>query len=92
MLAIRDSCFVQFVKKTISRDTIKELENQGTGHSNTLRTYLLVTGAAIVIFLLWTQGAVVNTWITYATGLAASIPAFLKVLELLRRAPEAPER
>jgi hypothetical protein len=92
MLAIRDSCFVQFVKKTISRDTIKELENQGTGHSNTLRTYLLVTGAAIAIFLLWTQGAVVNTWITYATGLAASIPAFLKVLELLRRAPEAPER
>ena len=92
MLAIRDSRFVQFLKKTISRDTIKELENQGTGHSNTLRTSLLVTGAAIVIFLVWTQGAVVNTWITYATGLAASIPAFLKVLELLRRAPEAPER
>ncbi len=92
MLAIKDSRFVQFLKKTISRDTIKEWESQGAGYSNTLRTSLLVTGAAVVIFLLWTQGAVVNTWITYATGLAAAIPALLKVLELLRRAPEAPDR
>jgi hypothetical protein len=88
MLAIKDFGFVQFLKRTISRDIVKEWERQGAGHSNTLRTSLLVTGVAVVIFLLWTQGAVVNTWITYATGLAASIPALLKVLDLLRRGPE----
>jgi len=88
MLAIKDLCFVQFLKRTISRDIIKEWESQGAGHSNTLRTSLLVTGAAVVIFLLWTQGAVVNAWITYATGFAALIPAVLKLLELFRNGPE----
>ncbi len=88
MLAIKDFRFVQFLNRTISRDIIKEWESEGGGRSNTLRTSLFVTGAAVVIFLLWTQGAVVNTWITYATGLAASIPAFLKLLELVRAVPE----
>jgi hypothetical protein len=88
MLAIKDSRFVKFLKKAISYEDIKNLERAGTGHTNTLRTSLLVTGGAIVIFFLFTQGAVVNTWITYATGFAAAIPAFLKVLDLLRGGTE----
>jgi hypothetical protein len=84
MLRIRDSRFVQYLKRSISRDLVKEWESHGVGRSNTLRAFLLVTGAAVVIFVLCTQTAVVNSWITYATGLAAAIPAFLKVLDLLR--------
>ena len=49
---------------------------------------LLASLLAVVIFLLWTQGAVVNAWITYATGFAALIPAVLKLLELFRNGPE----
>lgn len=88
MLAIRDLRFMQFLKGTISHDIIKEWESRGAGRSNTLRTFLLVTGAAVLMFIFWTQGAVVNTWITYATGIAASIPALLKAFELLRGVPE----
>ncbi|HEY4048486.1 MAG TPA: hypothetical protein VGM27_16595 [Acidobacteriaceae bacterium] len=84
MLRIRDSRFVQYLKRSISRDLVKEWESHGVGRSNTLRAFLLVTGAAVVIFVLCTQTAVVNSWITYATGLAAAIPALLKVLDLLR--------
>ena len=89
MLVIKDARLAQFLKRAISRDIVKKWESQGAGRSNTLRTSLLVAGAAVVIFLLSTQGAVVNTWITYATGFAASIPALLKLLELLRRGPKA---
>jgi hypothetical protein len=84
MLTIRDSRFMQFLQSSISCDLVKEWESQGVGRSNALRTFLFVAGAAVGIFVLCTQAAVVDSWITYATGLAASIPAFLKVFELLR--------
>jgi hypothetical protein len=84
MLVIRDGRFAKFLRKAVSHEVVKNWENQGTGHANTLRTSLLVTGLAVGLFFLCTQGAVVNTWITYATGFAAAIPAFLKVLDLIR--------
>jgi hypothetical protein len=88
MLAIKDPRFVQFLKGIISHDVIKEWESRGAGRSNMLRNFLLITGAAVLMFIFWTQGAVANTWITYATGIAASIPAVFKALDLLRGVPE----
>ena len=81
MLAIRDRDFLQFLRKTASGDVIKDLESHLAVRSNTLRLALLAAGVAGMVFLFSTQGAMVNTWVTYATGLAAAIPALIKVFE-----------
>ena len=93
MIAIQDPHFANFLKFAFSRRTIKKWESLGAGiHSGTLRTSLLILGLAVAGFLLYTQGAVFNTWVTYATGLAAAIPAFLRVLDLFRQGSAAQAR
>jgi hypothetical protein len=81
MLAIRDRDFWQFLRKNASSHVIQDLESHFAVRSNTLRMSLLAAGVAGMVFLFSTQGAMVNTWITYATGLAAAIPALIKVFE-----------
>jgi hypothetical protein len=86
MIAIQDPHFTNFLKSAVSPRTITKWERLGAGiHSGTLRTSLLILGLAVAVFLLYTQGAVFNTWVTYATGLAAAIPAFLRVLDLIHQ-------
>jgi hypothetical protein len=86
MLTIKDDRFSHFLKNAIPRKSIKHWERHGAGmHSATLRTSLLVVGAGIAGFLLYTQGAIFNTWITYMTGLAAAVPAILRMIEILSR-------
>ena len=53
-------------------------------HSETLRTSLLVAGVAVAGFLVYTQGAIFDSWITYMTGLAAAVPAMIKLLATIR--------
>jgi hypothetical protein len=85
LLTIKDSRFAEFVKCAVASDTIKHWEGQGAGtRSASLRTSLLVVGAGVAGFLIYTQGEVFNTWVTYATGLAASVPAFIRVFAMFR--------
>jgi len=85
LFTIKDSRFAEFVKSAVPPATIKHWEEQGAGaRSASLRTSLLVVGAGVAAFLIYTQGQVFNTWVTYATGLAASVPAFMKVFAMLR--------
>jgi hypothetical protein len=84
-LTIKDSRFAEFVKREIPPDTIKHWEEQGSQtRSGSLRWSLLVVGAGIAGFLIYTQGEVFNTWVTYATGLAASVPVFVRVFAMFR--------
>jgi hypothetical protein len=93
MMAIKDSHFANFLTSAISRRIITKWERLGAGiHSGTLRTSLLVVGLAVAGFLLYTQGAIFNTWVTYATGLAAAIPAFLRILDLFHQGSNAQAR
>jgi len=86
LLTIRDDRFADFLESAVPPNTIKHWERQGSGvHSASLRTSLLVVGVGVAAFLIYTQGAVFNTWVTYATGLAASVPAFLHVFNIFRR-------
>jgi hypothetical protein len=85
MLSIFGAGFANFLKSAVPQSAIKHWEKQGAGiHVDALRTSLLVAGTALALFLVYTQGALVDTWVKYATGLAASIPVFLKLLGVFR--------
>jgi len=84
-LTIKDSRFAEFVKHAVPPATLKHWEAEGSGtRSADLRWSLLVVGIGVAGFLIYTQGEIFNTWVTYATGLAAAVPAFLRVFAVLR--------
>jgi hypothetical protein len=85
MIAVRDIGFCKFLKSAIPQETIARWERLGaSGHSTVARTSLLVAGACLTGFLIYTQGAIFQTWVTYASGLAASLPVFLRLFEMFR--------
>ena len=85
LLEIRSTEFAMFLKHAVSLSTTKRWEKEGAGiTAASLRISLLVIGAAVVTFLIYTQGEVFNTWVTYATGFAASVPTFLHLFSLFR--------
>ncbi len=89
MLTIKDRGFAHFLKSAVPCRSIKHWEKQGAGiHAGTLRTALVVAGVGIGGFLLYTQGAIFNNWVTYMTGLAAAVPAVMKLLDVFRRSRE----
>jgi len=88
LLTLKDSRFAEFLKDAVPSRRIKHWEGQVAGsrsgsRSDSIRTSLLVVGAGLAGFLIYTQGEVFNTWVTYATGLAAAIPAFIRVLTMV---------
>jgi hypothetical protein len=84
-LEIRSAEFAMFLKQAVSLSTTKRWEKEGAGITATsLRISLLVIGAGVVGFLIYTQREVFNTWVTYATGFAASVPTFLHLLSMFR--------
>jgi hypothetical protein len=86
ILNICGAGFAEFLKSAVLHGAVKRWEKQGAGiHVDALRTSLLVAGTALALFLAYTQGALIDTWVKYVTGLAASIPVLLKLLGLLRR-------
>jgi hypothetical protein len=85
LLTLKDSRFAEFLKYAVPSRRIKHWEGQVAGsRSDSIRTSLLVVGAGVAGFLIYTQGEVFNTWVTYATGLAAAIPAFIQVRRTFR--------
>jgi hypothetical protein len=82
LLTVTHNDFGQFLKRAIPGDTVKGWEKQIAGtRPPSLQTSLLVLGVGVVAFLVYTQGEVFNTWVTYATGFASSVP---KALQLFR--------
>ena len=76
LLAIRDSRFAEFLQCAALTDSVQEWEKVQAGVSkDALRTSLMVVGFGVAGFLIYTQGAVFNTWVSYMTGAAASVPA-----------------
>jgi hypothetical protein len=85
LLSIRNEEFAMFLKHAVSSSTTKRWETEGAGITTaSLRFSLLVIGAGVAGFLIYTQGEVFNTWVTYATGFAASVPTFLHLFSLFR--------
>jgi len=85
LLAIRDDRFAEFLQCVSHTDSVEQWEGLEAGvHKDALRTSLLVVGFGVAGFLIYTQGAVFNTWVSYMTGAAASVPALLRVLDCFR--------
>ena len=85
LLTVKNDRFADFLQRAVSPRTIKHWEKEGAGVPlASLRMSLLIIGICVVGFLIYTQGEVFNTWVTYATGLAASVPTFLHLFDIFR--------
>jgi hypothetical protein len=83
-LTINGAHFADFLN-AIPPNIIKDLERHGAGaDSASLRTSLWVVCLGLAVFLIYTQREVFSIWITYATGLAAAVPALIKAVSLFR--------
>jgi hypothetical protein len=92
LLKIKNACFANFLKNAVPPKVIKHWERDGTDvRLASLRTSLLVAGLGVGGFVIYSQSDVLNTWVTYMTGIAALIPACLRVVDIVRNGG-APER
>ena len=82
LLTVTDVGFANFLPHALPHHTVELWEKKMAGtRPFSLQTSLLILGVGVVAFLVYTQGDVFNTWVTYATGLAASLPKVLQVFE-----------
>jgi hypothetical protein len=85
LLTVTDPGFANFLLHAVPSPTVKLWEKKLAGtRPFSLQTSLLILGVGIVAFLIYTQGAVFNTWVTYATGVAAAVPKAIQFFENLQ--------
>jgi hypothetical protein len=85
LLTITDVGFAKFLPDALPRQTIKLWEKELAGtHPFSLQTSLMILGVGVIGFLVYTQGDVFNTWVTYASGAAAAVPKVLQFFDNLR--------
>jgi hypothetical protein len=84
LLTVADVGFAKFLPHALPRQTIKLWEKELAGtHPFSPQTSLLILGVGVVAFLIYTQGEVFNTWVTYASGVAAAVPKILQFFDNL---------
>ena len=82
LLTIADPHFAKFLPRALPHHTVKLWEKEIAGaRPFSLQTSLLIVGVGVVAFLIYTQGDVFNTWVTYATGVASVVPKALQFFE-----------
>ena len=87
LLTVTDAGLAHFLLSpdALPHRTVKLWEKEIAGtRPFSLQTSLLILGVGVVAFLIYTQGDVFNTWVTYATGVAAAVPKFLQFFENLQ--------
>ena len=85
LLAVKDHGFAHFLKHALPHHTVKHWEKEIAGRRPfSLQNSLMVFGVLVVGFLVYTQGDVFNTWVTYATGLTAALPKVLQLFDSLQ--------
>ena len=90
LLTVKERNFAKFLAHAVHRDTVKHWEKDIAGaRPASLQWSFLVLGVGVVAFLIYTQGAVFNTWVTYATGVAAAAPKILQFLSSVRPKSDA---
>jgi len=85
LLAVKDHGFAHFLKHALPHHTVKHWEKEIAGRRPfSLQNSLMVFGIGVVAFLIYTQGDVFNTWVTYATGVTAAVPKVLQLFDNLQ--------
>jgi hypothetical protein len=87
LITVTDVGFAHFLLSPdgIPHRTVKLWEKEIAGtRPFSLQTSLLILGVGVVVFLVYTQGDVFNTWVTYATGVAAAVPKVVQFLDNLQ--------
>jgi hypothetical protein len=84
LLTVKDNDFAKFLKRAIAHDDIKRWEKEIAGTRPATLQWSMLVGLGVVAFLVYTQGEIFSTWVTYATGLAASAPKILQLLDSIR--------
>lgn len=80
LLRIIDDKFAQFLADAVDPKTIQEWEKDGADiRLLSLRTSLLAFGVGAAVFLIYSQGDLLNTWAKLLGGLATLIPVFLRL-------------
>ena len=83
---VKDGDLAKFLQHAMPRETVRNWEDQIAGaRPATLRWSLGILGVGVVAFLIYTQGEVFNTWVTYATGVAAAVPKILQAFNSFRQ-------
>jgi hypothetical protein len=86
ILKIKDPCFADFLYREVPPGVIGQWERNGTDlRLAWLRTSLLIAGIGVGGFLISSQTDILNTSVAYVTGLAALLPACLRLFDTLRR-------
>ena len=86
MLEVFSSRFARFLKHAIPHEEIQAWEKEDAGSRRAaLRTSVLIAGAAVALFLFYTQGALVQTWTQYLGAVGAAIAAVFKLINVIRR-------
>ncbi len=84
LLTITDVGFAKFLPDALPRQTIKLWEKELAGTQTfSLQTSLMILGVGVIGFLVYTQGDVFNTWVTYASGAAAAVPKVFQFFDNL---------
>jgi hypothetical protein len=82
LLRISDPEFARFLTNAVAPSTIREWEKDGADvRLLSLRTSFIALGICLVVFLIYSQSDVLNTWATFVGGLATLIPVFLRLLD-----------
>jgi hypothetical protein len=85
LLRVFDPAFTQFLTRAVPHKIIEEWEKSGADvRSLSLRRSFLALGIVLAAFLIYSQSDVLNTWAPLIGGVAALIPAFMRLLDTLR--------
>ena len=92
-MSVKDEGFAELLKHALPEQIVTDWERQLVGaRPFSPQTVLLIVGLGVVAFLLYTQGNVFNTWVTYATGVASAVPKVLQLFEDTRSKQPAAAR
>jgi hypothetical protein len=85
LLEVREEGFASAIRHAMPRDTIHHWEQDIADKKQfSLQTIMAVVGLAIIGFFAYTQAEIFNTWVTYAAGVATTLPKIVQFIDNFR--------
>jgi hypothetical protein len=85
LLEINDEGFATVLQHAFPRDTVRHWEKDIAQKKQfSLQTIMAIVGLGVIGFLAYTQGEIFNTWVTYAAGVATTLPKIVQFIDNFR--------